>query len=220
MKLAYSAREFAKRIAFRSRALNWLSRPTYGYNLKPAQLAALIDALDGTKHLHGAVVEIGVARGMTTFFLNRHMNEAGDARRFICVDTFSGFLPGDVAYERDHRGKNDPTLKGFAYNDLDIFRRNVAEFSRVEVIQKDCSLLTPAELGPVSVALLDVDLYLPTKRAIGTIYDALERGGIVMVDDVTANSVYDGAAQAYFEFCKERDIRPRVIADKGGMLQK
>jgi hypothetical protein len=69
-------------------------------------------------------------------------------------------------------------------------------------------------------ALLDADLYLPTKRAIVTIYDALEPGGIMMVDDVTNGTVYDGAAAAYFEFCKSRNIQPRVLADKAGMLFK
>src|SRR5262245_1877534 len=222
MSLSYKARELAKRIAFRSPFLSWLSRPRYAYNLEPGQLAALVDALNKTRYLTGAVVEIGVARGMTTVFLKRHMKETGDMRRFICVDTFTGFLPTDVAYERDQRGKDEPELGGFAYNDPDVFRRNMQALGldRIDVIQKDCGLLTKEELGPVSVALLDVDLYLPTKRAIGIVYDALEPGGIMMVDDVTEGTVYDGASAAYFEFCRERGIAPDVVAGKGGMLFK
>ncbi len=222
MSFTYMAREFAKRIAFRSRLFAKLSRPRYPYNLKPGQLASLVDALDETRHLNGSVVEIGVGRGMTTVFLKRHMKETGDTRRFICVDTFTGFLPEDVAYEREHRGKDEPELGGFAYNDPAVFRRNMDDLGldRIDVVQKDCGLLTKEELGPVSLALLDVDLYLPTKRSIGTIYDALQAGGIMMVDDVTEGTVYDGAAAAYFEFCKERGITPRVVANKGGMLSK
>ncbi len=222
MNFPYIVKEFAKRIAFRNRFLGWLSRPRYGYNLKPGQLAALVDALDKTRHLSGAVVEIGVARGMTTIFLKRHMKETDDMRRFICVDTFSGFIREDVAYEREQRGKDQPELGGFAYNDPAVFRRNMGALGldRIDIIQKDCGLLTKEDLGSVSLALLDVDLYLPTKRAIGTVYDALQSGGIMMVDDVTDGTAFDGAAAAYFEFCKERRIDPCVIANKGGMLKK
>jgi O-methyltransferase len=220
MGLAYSAKELAKRIAFRSKALNWISRPRYEYNLKPAQLAALVDAITRTHHLKGNIVEVGVARGMTTLFLLRHMQDIQDTRRYICVDTFSGFVPDDVAYEKAHRGKDDPALGGFAYNDPDVFLQNIQTGGHsVGIIQKDCGLLTKEDLGAVSVALLDVDLYLPTKRAIGSIYDAMEPGGVMMIDDVTSG-VYDGSAAAYFEFCKERGIEPNVVADKGGMLLK
>ena len=222
MSMTYTARELAKRIAYRSKALNWLSRPTYAYNLKPAQLAALVNALDRTRHMSGSVVEIGVARGMTTVFLKRHMAETADERRFLCVDTFSGFLTEDVAFERNHRGKNHPTLNAFTYNDPRIFAQNMAALGleRIDVLQKDCGQLTPEDLGPISLALLDVDLYLPTKKAIGTVFDALEPGGVMMVDDVTPGTVYDGAATAYFEFCATRGIEPQVIAGKGGMLIK
>lgn len=221
MDIGYSAREFAKKIAFRSKALNWVSKPTYRYNLKPAQLAFLVDAIDRTRHLGGNIVEVGVARGMTTVFLNQHMREAGDARQYICVDTFSGFTQEAVAYERERRGKDDRGLAGFAYNDASVFRKNIESngFS-VSIIQKDCGLLDKADIGNVSVALLDVDLYLPTMRAIGTIYDQLQTGGVMMVDDVAMGTNYDGAAVAYFEFCLERGLPPLVIAGKAGMLVK
>jgi hypothetical protein len=59
-----------------------------------------------------------------------------------------------------------------------------------------------------------------TKAAIGVLYDALEPGGVVMVDDVKFGTAYDGAAAAYFEFCRERAIAPDVRADRAGMLIK
>jgi len=47
-----------------------LAAPSYGFGLEPAALAWLVDALEETKELGRAVVEIGVARGMTTVFMN------------------------------------------------------------------------------------------------------------------------------------------------------
>jgi O-methyltransferase len=220
VSISYSLRETAKRIAYRMPFLNWLSRPRYSYNLSPAQLALLVDAIDRTSHLSGAILEVGVARGLSTIFLKTHMAELGDCRQYICVDTFSGFTDEDVDFERQSRGKTGDGFKSFAYNDVEVFRRNMEHsgFTDIKIIQKDCGFLSVDDIGPVSVAILDVDLYLPTKRAIGTIYDAMQPGGVLMVDDVKFGMAYDGAASAYFEFCKCRGIKPNVFADKAGML--
>jgi O-methyltransferase len=222
MDLKFVAREFAKRIVYRSPIFNWVSRPRYSFGIDPIQLAFLVDAIDKTRHLAGNIVEVGVARGMTTVFLKTHMQRSGDARRYICADTFSGFVSEHIEYERNERGKTDSALNGFAYLDVDVFRRNMRRcgFDDVKIVQKDCAALTKDDVGDISVALLDVDLYLPTKRAIGTIYDALLPGGIMMVDDVKMGVPYDGAGAAYFEFCKAANIAPQLVGDKGGVLFK
>lgn len=228
VNLPFLARELTKRIAYRSRLLGWLARPAYEYNLHPGELALLVDAIDRTRDLGGVILEVGVARGLTTIFLREHMRCSGDTRRYICVDTFNGFTPADVAFEREERHREGPeygirgALGAFSYNDVRVFRRNLNGY-QVDILKKDCGSLTLGEIGPVAVALLDVDLYKPTKRAIGTIYDALIPGGLLMVDDVPERcgvSPYDGAHAAYHEFCAERGIAPRLVAHKAGILTK
>ncbi|MGZ4814316.1 MAG: TylF/MycF/NovP-related O-methyltransferase [Terriglobales bacterium] len=211
--------ELAKRTVYRTRGLNWLSRPRYTYCLDPGQLAFLVSALDKTSHLSGAVVEIGVARGMTTVFLNTHMSCIRDARPYVCIDTFSGFVPSDIDYELSHRGKPNK-FDGFRYNDVEVFRKNVSQFKNVRVIQKDCNLLTAEDTGPVSLAILDVDLYLPTKHALSALYDSLQAGGFIMVDDVKPNMQFDGAASAYHEFCQAINLPPEVICNRAGIIRK
>src|ERR1700730_10078460 len=83
-----------KRAAFRWPGLRELSRPRYYYNIEPAQLAWLCEAIAASKShatfkqpVQGCVVEVGVARGMTTVFLLEHMKKIGDTRTYVCMDT-------------------------------------------------------------------------------------------------------------------------------------
>lgn len=212
--------QVAKRITYRNRLLHWLSRPRYEYNVEPAELAFLINVIDRTRHLDGKIAEIGVARGMTTVFLNEHLTSIGDPRPYLCVDTFSGFTDGDVAYEVSRRGKRASVYNGFTYLDREVFARDLAPYERVVVMQQDCNLLTAADLGPVSVALLDVDLYQPTLHALGVLFEVLQPGGIILVDDVKPGSIYDGAHAAYEEFCRLRGLSQHIVGTKGGALFK
>lgn len=75
-------------------------------------------------------------------------------------------------------------------------------------------------LAPFKLILLDVDLYLPTKKTLPKIYDLLVDGGIVVVDDVQDNMNYDGAYQAYMEFVTERHMNPDIVGNKCGIMYK
>jgi predicted O-methyltransferase YrrM len=70
------------------------------------------------------------------------------------------------------------------------------------------------------LALLDVDLYLPTKKALPRICGATANGGVIIVDDVKNNTAYDGAYHAYMEFCEMMRISPRIIGSKCGLIYK
>lgn len=219
--LKHEILQFAKRIVYRSRWLNFLSRPYYAESLEPATLAFLVNAIDETRPLGGSIVEIGVARGMTSVFLNEHMRAREDSRRYLCIDTFSGFTEADVAYEVTHRGKTRGFYSGFSYNSPDIFRRNLSRYPNVEVLQKDANFVTKDDTGPIAVALIDVDLYLPIKNALSAIYEALIPGGYIVVDDVSKDgTIYDGARAAYLEFCRERGMPVEIICTNGGVVRK
>ncbi|HEV7956293.1 MAG TPA: TylF/MycF/NovP-related O-methyltransferase [Marisediminicola sp.] len=215
-------REFLKRIAFRNEALAFLSAPSYQYNLEVAQLVFLVQELDRTTAMTGAIAEVGVARGLTTVFLTRHLDEIGDQRRYLALDTFSGFTAADVDHEVAARGKGRADFGVFGYNDVTVFRRNMQRLglTRVDARQGDVGLLTPADVGLVSVVLLDVDLYRPTARALPVLYECLQPGGVIMVDDVIEHTRYDGAAQAYYEFVGARGLPIEIVAGKGGIIRK
>jgi predicted O-methyltransferase YrrM len=211
-----------KRWAYRSEPLAELSAPRYRYCLQVSELCALAQAISTTAGSEGRVVEIGVARGMTTVFLNTHLDALGDKRRYLAIDTFSGFTSEDIDFEVAQRGKSRGSYFGFTYNDDMVFRRNMARlgFDRVDVLKLDVNQLAQEHLGKVSVALLDVDLYRPTLHALQVTYEALEDGGYIFVDDVSIGTVYDGAAQAYFEFTESLGLPRTTVGDKCGVIRK
>lgn len=212
-------KEAAKSWAFR---YTKLGVPTYSYNIEPAQLALLVNEMDRLRDIKGNIVEIGVARGLTTRFLCQHIvNEKLDSTlKLYAVDTFSSFVQEHLDFEVKERGKTLFDLQGFAYNDYDVWRRNFAAYPFVTAIQGDCATLDYTQLAPIKLVLLDVDLYLPTKSALPKLFDALVHGGAILVDDVLNSSTYDGAYQAYMEFCDLRGITPRIIGNKCGFIVK
>jgi hypothetical protein len=216
-----------KRAAFRWPGLRELSRPRYNYNLEPAQLAWLCVAIEKTKPASessagnkGCIVEVGVARGMTSVFLLQHMRHLRDNRTYFCMDTFAGFVQKDVDYEVKFRHKKKTHFRGFSYNHQEIFERNLVKcgFNNFAIIQSDASAIDWNKLPNIDVMLLDVDLYMPTKSVLDNSVGQWSKDAYVMVDDVGPAGDYDGASQAYTEFCKEKGFLECRVGNKGGVI--
>lgn len=212
-------KEKAKTLIFRHTSL---AAPTYRYNIEPIQLAYLIIEIERLKNVHGNIVEIGVARGLTTRFLAQHIKNQNldQSLKLYAVDTFESFTEADLAFEVSNRGKSLDALDAFKYNDYDVWKSNFTEFKFVVPVQSDCSIVDYNKLGPIKVAFLDVDLYLPTQKTLPKLYSALVPGGVILVDDVLQGTDYDGAYQAYMEFCEAVGQTPEVIGNKCGVIRK
>ncbi len=212
-------KEKAKTLIFRHTSL---AAPTYRYNIEPIQLAYLIMEIERLKNVQGNIVEIGVARGLTTRFLAQHIKnqKLDQSLKLYAVDTFESFTEADLAFEVSNRGKSLDALDAFKYNDYDVWKNNFTEFRFVVPVQSDCSVVDYDKLGPIKVAFLDVDLYLPTQKTLPKLYSALVPGGVILVDDVMQGTDYDGAYQAYMEFCEAIGQAPDVIGNKCGVIRK
>ncbi len=159
---------------------------------------------------------------MTTRFLAEHLVRSGYANQdYYAIDTFRSFLKRDIDYEIEHRGKRRWDFRGqFKYNDFEIWKRNFKEFAFVKAVQSDCAIFDYSSIAPIKIAFLDVDLYLPIKRTLPRIYEFVCDGGIILVDDVRNNNMYDGAYQSYMEFCDEMKITPTFVGNKCGIIRK
>lgn len=200
----------------------------YDYFFWPAELAFLCEAMEQSVKDGGAVLEVGCAQGATTVFLNNHLTWAQRYHGlrqevdYACLDTFSGFLPEHASYEQKHRGKASVAYDAYQFNSPEWFEYMLAinDVTRVQVHQGDAARFDYGRLGPIAFCLLDVDLYLPTLAALPRIYEQLRPGGLIVVDDCAPDQIYDGARQAYVEFCaklgRETDIQHR----KFGLLGK
>jgi len=218
-----------KKILFRSKFLNSISRPRYGYGVEPNQLVWLVDAINNTKEnssqTSGCVVEIGVARGMTSVFLMKHMKDIGDKRKYICIDTFSGFTPEDLSYEEESRGKEADLMKEFTYNDRTIFENNIKRngFDNFEIYESDAAKFDFSKIPPIDVMLVDVDLYKPSLAILKNSMKFWSKPGYIMVDDVASfqageGDLWDGALEAYEEFIAEHKIPSSIVGNKGGII--
>ena len=212
-------KEFGKKVAF---SYFKLGKPQYPYNVEPIELATIIIELERLKDTKGNIAEIGVARGLTTRFICQHLTSEKIDNNVIyyAIDTFESFTKDDLKYEIEHRGKNLVDLKGFEYNNYDVWCGNFEEYSFLKAIKSDCSLVNYDEIGPLKLTFLDVDLYIPTKKTLSKVFKATVGGGVILIDNVEDNSTYDGAYQAYIEFCSEMNLPVTMIGNKCGIIFK
>jgi len=211
-----------KEIVFNSPFKNFfLSR--YFYNFSPPQLCFLCQCIEDTKNTEGAISEIGCAMGSTTVFLNKYMDAQNIEKKYFAIDTFAGFVAEDIEYEADKRGKSKKLYKGFQANKKKWFdgTMQLNNFTRVFSIQADVNKFDLTSLGPISFALVDVDLYRPMKKSLKELYQKLSPGGIIVVDDCDpSNTLWDGSDQAYKEFLKEIDQPVNIVHKKLGVIHR
>ena len=210
------AKELVTRTAIGRRAL----LASYPYAFTPEQLWSLCEAAtDGLDAGGGAIVEIGVAAGNTTVLLNRHLASRGLHPPYYCLDTFSGFTPQDVQVERT-RGKRDDFSRWFRDNSPSLFRRMLEMndlADRVTVIQADAAEFDYSQLPPLAFALVDVDLLRPMQAALQGCWDRLLPGGVLVADDCQDYShTWDGARQAYEQFCSNEGLEVDLRHEKLG----
>lgn len=211
-------RELAKAFIFRHTRFG---APRYPYLIEPIQLATIINELERTRDLPGAILEVGVARGMTTRFMCEHLIRSGrTSEPLYAIDTFESFKEDHLKFETAVRGKCREELAAFSYNDFDTWSKNFKQFPFVIPCKADCATFDYSSISPIKFALLDVDLYLPTKEALNRIFAELCEDGVILVDDVTSGINWDGAHQAYLEFCSKQGIKVNLLGAKCGLIRK
>jgi O-methyltransferase len=195
----------------------------YPYMFPPRQLIMLAALAEQASNQagEGSFVEAGCAYGATTVFLNRLMDSFANKHEYYAIDTFSGFIEGDVEHEVTQRGKPSAIASQFVVNAKKWFDRTLElqSITRVRSVQADVGAFDFGQIAPICFCLLDVDLYLPIKRALPNIVDHMAHGGVVVVDDCGRNHDFDGAELAYREFCAERGFPYTVIFGKLGIIE-
>ena len=216
--LARPIYDLAKKLAFR---YTRLGVPGYPYIVEPIELATIVSELDRVRGLPGSILEVGVAWGQTTRFVCEHLVRSGRSdERLYAIDTFESFCPRDVEFEVNYRGKTREEVSGFGYLDFDVWKKNFRKLKFLTAFKADCATFDYSLVAPIKLAFLDVDLYLATLSALRHIYENLAVGGVILVDDVMEPSRWDGANQAYNEFCAEYGLPVQIIGNKMGILRK
>ncbi|MFT5105475.1 MAG: O-methyltransferase [Pseudoalteromonas tetraodonis] len=226
MSIKRSISKFIKGVQYQSPLKKYLHHH-YEYFFNPCELWYLCECIGRGLRAEGSFLEIGCARGATTVFLNRHLdnelekNPSLDDKAYHCIDTFSGFRDAQVSFEIEQRSKRGADYSDYALNDKKWFDQMLVRnrISRVTTHEADAAEFDYGELGNLAFVLLDVDLYLPTKSALEKIYPLLGKGGILIVDDCKPDNKYDGAEQAFREFVSENDIDSSIEFGKFGVIK-
>jgi len=185
--------------------------------LQPERLYLYLDALWRTRHLEGAVVEVGCYRGGTTLAAQRFLTRTGDRRSYVAIDTFAGFDAEQFRVDADH-GTPASLKAAFSDNSLEDVRRSLDRYGGhdVKLLQGDIATLSEAALPEsISVALIDVDLDVPVFEGLQRLFPRLQRGGVMLVDDCPEGTTWAGARIGYRRFVQARGLPERYIFGMG-----
>lgn len=199
--------------------------PRYQFAFSPEQLAFINTCFLASHDIPGVSMEVGCFVGATTVFLNANYRYGREPRRYLAIDTFRGFTAADLAHEASQRGKDLSRIEEdslFRMNSLDRFRytMRINGLPQVAAIALDCNHIAALDLAdPIAFALIDVDLYRPTRTALAYVLDHASPGAWILVDDCVADTPFDGSLQALEELSQERGIPFSVQVGKLGLIR-
>ncbi len=172
--------------------------------------------------IEGDFLEAGVCQGGATIFMRALQVAYGEAhRRTWVVDSFQGLPPSDK--EEDSRyglhleEAKEPWLAFSEARVRDHFIRYDLLDSQVEFVAGWVAESLPkAEIGPLAMLRLDVDLYSSTQECLDLLYDKVVPGGFIIVDDY---AWLDCCRDAVEDFRARRGIEdPIEWIDRSGIF--
>jgi len=187
--------------------------------LAPARLEDYLQALRDRVDLPGAILEVGCFEGGTTVVAGRMLRDMGHERRYVCVDTFDGFVPDQFEVDVRH-GTPERLGTGFSRNPRSLFERRMRHLRLpVEAIQADIVEMNPARLpDAISVCLMDVDLAVPIREGLAKVCPRMVAGGVILVDDCDEGTDWRGARVGYEEYMRRSGREPRYTVSGFGVV--
>jgi O-methyltransferase len=180
------------------------------------------------KGIPGAFVECGVAQGGCSALMAIVASTDSLQRTMWLFDSFQG-LPLPTSEDYDEAGTStgthiQPLGEGACLGTKDqvealLFEKFALNRKSIFLIEgwfQDTLARQKAMIGRISLLRIDGDWYESTKCCLQILYDSIEPGGCVIVDDY---GVCFGCKRAVHEFLDERGLNPQLIPDgRGGIL--
>jgi Macrocin-O-methyltransferase (TylF) len=176
------------------------------------QLRVLLQELDRTlrAEVPGEIVELGCYVGTTSVFIQRLLDEMGDAgkHRFHVYDSFAG-LPGKGAQDAS------PVGLQFKAGELSVSKRDfIKTFQRAhmqlpEIHKAWFKDLTAADMpSRVAFAFLDGDFYDSILTSLQLVWARMQPGGRILIDDFQREAL-PGVERATYDFFRGKPL-PRL----------
>ena len=163
-------------------------------------------ALDFSKNLQGNYIEIGVFSGGSALVALNYYKEQIDfnlfpKKQFYFFDTFSGFDYEDAFSSSDTIWLQTHKFQSSKNKWIDEVEKTLnSSNQKFNLIELDISSEDLPDIGKLSVANIDVDMYEPTLKALKKVSPQIVNGGIIILEDVPSTPGLYGAALALDEF--------------------
>jgi hypothetical protein len=209
-KLKYAAKSLLAPIIFKF-------PPT---DIQPQRLMFFLNAIVDTASIPGPIVEVGSHLCGTSIVAYRTMRNLGIDKPYICVDTFSGFVPEQFDADLS-KGTPEKDRLMFAANSEHLVSRilKIHGCTDIQLLKRDCTKITGADFpNGISLCLLDVDLSEPIHKGLQRLWPLINPGGRILVDDCPENTSWK-ALHGFRAFCDEIGA-PLVTKYGMGVIEK
>jgi glycosyltransferase involved in cell wall biosynthesis/predicted O-methyltransferase YrrM len=176
--------------------------------------------------IEGDIVECGVWRGGSMMLVALTLAALGERdRHLILFDTFCGMTaPGDKDIEVQ-TGRSAESVLALSPRDeinnywaiapLDVVKKNMGGTEYLSdfieyAVGDVCQTLPSRQMSPIALLRLDTDWYESTRCELECLFDRLQPGGILIVDDY---GFWQGARRACDDFFASRTEKLYPIPD-------
>ncbi len=171
-----------------------------------ARLRGLYQAVQhvAERRIDGAVVECGTARGGSAALLGLALKGFNERRLLWVFDTFEG-MPPPTAADPDYEiaAPYAGSCRGDLADVTSLFERlDILENARL-IKGRFEDTVPQSDTGTIAVLHLDGDWYESVKVCLDHLYDRVNPGGVIQIDDY---GHWEGARKAVDEFVAARHI--------------
>lgn len=185
----------------------------YESNLGECEVSFLLELVEETADLPGAIVECGTSRGGSAILMARHLHALGGAtKRVFAVDSFRGFDLAELETERSEGLVLGISDDAFTSTSSEYVRRKVAKLGladTITVLEGYFEDVLPGMGGgaetPVSLAFIDCDLRQSMTYCAETLWPRVVPGGVIVFHDFHAHH-FRGARLAVEEFVRHAGV--------------
>ena len=176
------------------------------------EIVVILRELVKTKNLAGDVVEFGCFVGTTSVFLTKEIEKWNTEKSLWLYDSFEG-LPEKSREDENSLGEVFKKGELLATKKQLISNLRKSGVRKMPKITKGWFSELSKEQIPhkISFAFLDGDYYHSILDPLNLIWENLESGAIIVVDDY-GNHALPGALKAVDEWCKKYNIKVKVEA--------
>lgn len=174
----------------------------------------IIEIIETIKKVPGDIIEFGVWHGNTSILIKKILDIKKIKKRVYLFDHFEGLK---------HYSKKDPKIS-FDYKNsyksnkirikkiIDFFK-----FENIKIIDKDATKISKKDFkkSQFCLVILDMDLYLPTKKILDTIEKCIPNKGIILFDEANKD-LWKGEKKAMTEFFQAHrtKYKKEIISEK------